>query len=177
MPYVLRPGPTTLGLSKSERAVESTSFSLASKSCWHSRSRPKLGVQVELQVPPTPPVFLKEYDSMGVVHCFVQEYDSHRLGKVRSFKPDLEESPPPVFPQVFISMGLGPTICASYASGGFVALFVGEEKTLGGRSGADSAVSSKPKDSGDRRESEVWLRANMCDYNREVLIRQSIFTI
>jgi hypothetical protein len=62
---------------------------------------------------------------------FVQEYDSHRLGKIRGFKPYLEKSPSPspVFVQVFISMGLRLTTCASYASGGFLAVFVGEEKT------------------------------------------------
>ena len=48
--------------------------------------------------------------------------------------------PSPVFVQVFILMALGMTICVSYARGGFVAVFVGEEKTSGGRSVADSAV-------------------------------------
>jgi hypothetical protein len=49
-------------------------------------------------------------------------------------------TPSPVFVQVFILMALGMTICVSYARGGFVAVFVGEEKTSGGRSVADSAV-------------------------------------
>ena len=67
----------------------------------------------------------------------MQEYDSHRLGKIKSFRLDLEKSPSPspVFVQVFIPRGLGVTIGASCATGGFVAVFVGEEKTSGGRSG------------------------------------------
>jgi hypothetical protein len=81
--------------------------------------------------------------------------------------------PLPCFVQVFILMSLGLTIGASCASSGFV----GEEKTPGGQSGADSAVSRKPNDSRVRREAEVWLRANICDYNREVLIHQLLFTI
>jgi hypothetical protein len=99
---------------------------------------------------------------------FVQEYDSHRLGKIRSFKPDLEKSPSPspLFVQVFISMGLVLTICAPYASGGVVALLVGEEKTSGGRSGADSAVSSKAGNRRGSREADVWFSANMCDSNK-----------
>jgi len=50
----------------------------------------------------------------------VQECDSHRVGKIKSFKPDLERSPSPsrVFVQVFMLLGLWLTICASYASGG-----------------------------------------------------------
>jgi len=56
-------------------------------------------------------------------------------------------------------------------------MFVGEDKIPGGQSGADSAVSHKPNDSRVRREAEVWLRANIYDYNREVLSRQLLFTI
>ena len=58
-----------------------------------------------------------------------------------------------------------------------MALFVEEKKTSCGRSVADSAVSREPKDSSVRREAEVWLRANMCDYNQTVLISQLLFTI
>ena len=110
---------------------------------------------------------------------FVQEYDSHRLGKIKSFKPDPEKSPSPspVFVQVFILMDLGVTICVSYARGGFVAVFVGEEKTSGGRSVADSAVSSKAGNKRGSREADFWFSANMCDYNQEVIIRQLLFTI
>jgi hypothetical protein len=110
---------------------------------------------------------------------FVQEYDSHSLRKIRGFKPYLEKSPSPsaVFVQVFISMGLGLTICVSYAGGGFVALFVGEEKTPSGQSVAQSAISSTAGNTRGRRETEVWFRANMCDYNQEVLSRQLLFTI
>jgi hypothetical protein len=73
---------------------------------------------------------------------FVQEYDSHRLGRSKALNQISKSLPPPplFFAQVFISMGLRLTICAAYASGGVVALFVGEEKTSGDRSVADSAV-------------------------------------
>jgi len=74
--------------------------------------------------------------------------------------------PPAFFVQVFIPMGLGLTICGSYASRGFVAVFVGEEKTSGGRSGTGGAVSSKAGDKKSGREAEVWPRANMCDCNK-----------
>ena len=84
---------------------------------------------------------------------------------------------PPVFAQVFISMGLGLTIGASCASGGFVAVFAGEEKTPSGQSEAQSAISSTAGDTRGRREAEVWFRANMYNYNHEVLSRQLVFTI
>jgi hypothetical protein len=78
---------------------------------------------------------------------------------------------------VFILMGLGLTIVASHATGGFVAVFVGEEKTSGGRSEAGGAVSSKPVDKRGRREAEVWLSVNMCDYSQKVIKCQCKFTI
>ena|SRR5579863_4023339 len=111
----------------------------------------------------------------------VQECDSHRLGEIKSFRPDLEKSPSPspVFVQVFISMGLGVTICAyprSYLTD-LIAVFVDEEKASGGRSGADSAVPNTLMDKRGLREAAVWFRANMCDYNQTVLISQFLFTI
>jgi hypothetical protein len=117
--------------------------------------------------------------SWGLFIAFVQEHDSHRLGRPKASKSDLEKSPSPspVFVQVFISMGLRLTICASYASGGFIALFVGEEKTPSGQSVAQSAISTKAGDRRGRRGAEVWFRVNMWDYNQEVLIRQLLFTI
>jgi hypothetical protein len=69
------------------------------------------------------------------------------------------------------------TIVALYPNGGFVALFVGEEKTPGARSVADDGVSNKRVDKRGSREVEVWLRANMCDYNQEVPGSQLLFTI
>jgi hypothetical protein len=110
---------------------------------------------------------------------FVQEYDSHRFRKIKSFKPDSRKVslPSPVFVQVFISMGLRLTICAACASGGVVALLVGEEKTSGGWSVADSAASSKGGNRRGSREAEVWFSVNMCDYNQEVLSGQLLFTV
>jgi hypothetical protein len=78
---------------------------------------------------------------------------------------------------VFISVALGLIIGASCASGGFVAVFAGEEKTPGAQSVADDSVSNKRVDKRGSREAEVWFRANMCDYNQEVLISQLLFTI
>jgi hypothetical protein len=98
--------------------------------------------------------------------------------ELRGFCPTTVDSPPPLFlVQVFISMGLGLTICVSYASDGFVALFVGEEKTPSAQSVADDGVSNKRVDKRGSREAEVWLSVNMCDYNQTVLSRQLLFTI
>jgi hypothetical protein len=86
--------------------------------------------------------------------------------ELRSFCPTTVDSPPPLFlVQVFISMGLGLTIGALSASGGFVALFVGEEKTPSGQTVAQSAISSTAGDTRGRREAEVWFSVNMCEYN------------
>jgi hypothetical protein len=87
----------------------------------------------------------------------VQEYDSHRLGRSKALGQISKSlpTPSPVFVQVFILMALGMTIYVSYARGGFVAVFVGEEKTPGARSVADSAVSSKAGNRRGSREAEV----------------------
>jgi hypothetical protein len=56
-------------------------------------------------------------------------------------------------------------------------VFAGEEKTPSGQSVAQSAISSTAGDTRGRREAEVWFRANMYNYNQEVLSRKLVFTI
>jgi hypothetical protein len=106
--------------------------------------------------------------SWELLIVFVQEYDSKRIKSASATKTGSRKValPSPIFVQVFIPMGLGLTIWRSYAGGKLAVLFVGEEKTPGAQSRADSAVSRKPKDSTVRREAEVWFSANMCDYNK-----------
>ena len=112
--------------------------------------------------------------SRELLIVFVQEYDSKRIKSAGAAKTRSRNAPhpSPVFVQVFISMGLGLTIGAVLRRWQLAVLFVCEEKTLGGRSEADGAVSSKLVDKRGRREAEVWLTANICDYNQEVLSSQ-----
>ena len=92
------------------------------------------------------------------------------LGSVEVSVQVTVDTPLPIFVQVFIPMGLSLTIWRSYAGGKLAVLSVGEEKTPGGQSGRHGG-SSKAGDKVCHREAGVWLRAKMCNYNQEVLIR------